>query len=239
MPEAVATSPDLFRRKECGICPVLSVIARYSVSSASWPPARDFFRSKEEAIYQSGLAESAVKALSGITHPVFWLSEQVAPYSDKQELVTRLNANRDHINQYLSSVVHVHKNDLSIIGSVDQLGAGRAELTYLERDKDVIRLSYQTEKQVFLNAAITYNAHWTAMVNDVPVSLVRGNFNGLALRLPPGAGTVEIRYNSWKDDFLFNSRYLSMFAALFIIGIVIKAIPPRKDKDVEDNNIQK
>lgn len=240
MPEAVATSPDLFRRKECTVFAQCYLSSRDTVSLQPVGHLQGtFFRSKEEAIYQSGLAESAVKALSGITHPVFWLSEQVAPYSDKQELVTRLNANRDHINQYLSSVVHVHKNDLSIIGSVDQLGAGRAELTYLERDKDVIRLSYQTEKQVFLNAAITYNAHWTAMVNDVPVSLVRGNFNGLALRLPPGAGTVEIRYNSWKDDFLFNSRYLSMFAALFIIGIVIKAIPPRKDKDVEDNNIQK
>lgn len=240
LPAAIATSPDLFRRKECTVFAQCYLSLRDTVSLQPIGHLEGtFFRSKEEAIYQSGLAESAVKALSGITHPVFWLSEQVAPYSDKHELVMRLNENKDHISQYLSSMVHVYKNDLGLISSTDALDSGKAELTYLERGKDVMRLQYRAEKQVFLNAALTYNAHWTAAVNGVPVPLVRGNFNGLALRLPSGAGTVEIRYSSWKDDFLFNSRYLSMIAALLIIGIVIKTIPPRKAKDVEDNNTKK
>jgi len=241
LPETVASSPNLFRRKECTVFAQCYLSLRDTVSLQPVGHLEGtFFRSKEEALYQSGLTEPAVKALSGITHPVFWLSEEVAPYNDKQELVSIFNENEDQISQYLSKVVHVNNNDMKLIGNEDKSQAGRAELTHLERNKDVIRLAYSAKKTVFLNAAVTYDKYWVATVNALPVPLVRGNFNGLALRLPPGAGTVELRYDSWKNSFFFSSRYLFLIVALFIVGIITNAVRSHGNTNGTKNyNIQK
>ena len=213
-----AHDPATFMREECTIFAECYTSVRDTASTR-----RDldgtFWRGKDEPVYQTDLDTSVVKALAGITHPVFWLSQSAGNVSDGQALVAEFNRHKADIDQYLDQVVYVSPGDLKVLGSngsgpASDSAAG-SRLLRLDEGRDSFTLTYTADRPVILNAAVNFEPAWQARVNGVSVPVVKGNFNGLALSLPAGSGTVSLEYHSPQSDFFFYSRYV-----LTIVGVI-------------------
>ena len=206
-----AHDPNRFRRKECrsfGEC----YVSLRDTASLRRGPDGTFLRNHLEPVLQDDLALPVTRALSGLTHPVFWLSRMPVGYGSSAELVARLNGHQADIGEHLRRVVYLPGLDLGRMGVAAPSSRGSAELTFVERGPDTIRLGYRADVPVILNAAITFDPHWRARVNGSPAAVWHGNLNGLAVALPPGPGSVELRYRSGVADAFFYSRYLCLIA---------------------------
>ena len=222
----IASDPSRFHRKPCTSFAQCYASQRDTASivrfGGEWGGA--FWRSKDDAIFQAAVSPAVVAALSGVSHPVFWLSRRVVTYQHRSELVTRFNQHSDRISEYLREAVSVLGRDVEAL-KLEADEVRHSSLTSLERDRDRVRLTYDTDGATILNAAITFDPHWIARVNGQPAAVVRGNFNGLAIWLPAGTGTVELVYDSWSSRALFASRYVALLLAVIIVGgVTWKAI---------------
>ncbi len=159
-----------------------------------------------------------------MTHPVFWLSRVVEPYRDRAELIERLNANRGRIGVYLDAAASISEADAERLGPQVAAPAQHVGLRRLVSRRDVVRLDYEADGSSILNAALTYDPHWAASVNGRQAKVVRGNFNGLAIALPPGTGIVELTYRSWTSLAFLLSRLVLLSAALFLVVVLTRTV---------------
>jgi len=218
VPPDVAADPERFRRKECHVF-AQCYLSRRDTVSLRRDEDGTFLRNRKEAVFQDGLEPDVLRALAGITRPIFWLSRRAVPYGSREELTERLNAHAADIDRHLRDTVYIPRRDFAGLGSYAG-GPAAARLDWLERRADRIRLRYAAEVPVFLNAAVTYDRHWLARVNGRRVEVRRGNFNGLAVALPPGSGMVELAYRSRSFDLFFLTRYAFLLAG----GLVAVAL---------------
>ena len=186
-------------------------LSRRDTASLKLDREGTFLRSRHEAVFQSGLAPEVVAALSAVDHPIFWTSRRAEPYANAAELTRMLDDHAADIARHLREVVYVRPQDLAHIGAAVAQGP-EPVLAQVERGLDWWRLSYRAEGPFYLNAAIAYNAHWQASLGGRPATVVRGNFGGLALAVPAGAGTVELRYVDPASGLFFASRILMALA---------------------------
>ena len=192
LPAAIAGDPNALTRKICtrfGEC----YLSTHDTASLNLDIQGTFLRSKGEAVFQRGLARSVIEALSAIGHPIFWTSRRIEPYADAADLTKRLNDNAARIAEHLGEVTYVRPDDLERLGR-PPAGDGRAMLFGLSRGADWLRLSYRADAPFYLNAAVTRDPHWQVAVNGRMTMSALGNFGGIVLAAPSGAGTVEFRY---------------------------------------------
>ena len=211
VPTEASHDPNRFRRKECrsfGEC----YVSLRDTASLRRDLDGTFLRNQLEPVLQDDLALPVTRALSGLTHPVFWLSRRPVGYASSEELVARLNGHKDDIGRHLRRVVYLSELDLGRIGVPAPSSGGSAELTFLERSPDAVRLGYRSDVPVILNAAITFDPQWQARVNGSPATVWHANLNGLAVALPAGSGSVELSFRSEVADAFFYSRYLCLIA---------------------------
>jgi hypothetical protein len=203
----IADDPNAFERKECTQFGECYLSERDSVSLR-----RDgqgtFLRSASEPAVQDGLAKDAIKALSGITHPVFWLSARVQPYQGIDELLRTLNAHTGDIQRFLASVALVRHFEVPPEGFPAAPDDNDARLTTLSRAKDSVHLTYASSSPSYLNAAINHAPGWTAVVNGQPVKILDTEYGGLLVPLPSGGGDIELTYRPPEMDYFFYSRYV-------------------------------
>jgi hypothetical protein len=214
--------PERLTRKECQVF-AQCYLSRRDTASLRRDEQGTFLRSADDAVFASGLDPAAVRALTGVGHPVFWLSAAAEPYDDRETMIERLNSHAQDIDAHLQEVVHVPRDDYPTMPQGRRNGHG--ELLALERSRDRVRLRYRSHDPVILNAGITWSLGWTATVDGAPVAVTRGNLNGLAVALPADAGEVELRYRSQVSDFFFASRFaellLGLVTAIWIAGAAL------------------
>jgi hypothetical protein len=79
--------PNRFRRKECrsfGQC----YLSLRDTASMSRDLDGTFLRNRLEPVFQDDLALPVTRALSGLTHPVFWLSRKPVGYAAQRSSST-------------------------------------------------------------------------------------------------------------------------------------------------------
>jgi len=139
-----------------------------------------------------------------------------------------LNAHAADIVRHLREVVYLEPQDLERLGHAADQGA-EPVLSQLERGFDWWCLSYRAEGPFYLNAAIAYDPDWHALASGRPAVVVRGNFGGLSLAVPAGAGTVELRYVDPASELFFASRILmglaGFLAAVWLAWSTVAARP--------------
>jgi hypothetical protein len=230
LPRAAASDPNRFYRKACTSFAECYASLKDTASivrfDGEWRGA--FWRSKDDAIFQAGVTPAVVAALVGVSHPVFWLSRDFVPYRDRRELTDRLNEHSARIGEYLLEAVGAKVDDVDAL-TVETATSGRAFLTSLRQDRDRFQLTYETDGPTILNAAVTYDPHWVARANGRRVVVVRGNFNGLAVSLPPGRGMVELAFESWPSRMLFGSRYVVLLLSVAVTGSVMLTVLRRPE----------
>ncbi|MGO8867117.1 MAG: hypothetical protein ACLQME_11505 [Alphaproteobacteria bacterium] len=217
---AIRGDPNAVQRKLCAQFAECYLSRRPSVSLR-----RDlegtFLRSRRGAVFVRHLSLPVAEALLGLTMPVFWTSRHLEEIDSDDSLVERLNAHDTDIALFLREVAYVKKRAFEKLAAGQDAGgewADHVELRKLEWGRDVVRLSYNADKPVLLNASITCTSEWTASVDGKEIPLVCANVDGLLLRLPPGAGTVTLHYRDRWSDFVFDTRYVLLAIALF--GII-------------------
>ncbi|MBV9581553.1 MAG: hypothetical protein JO057_23495 [Chloroflexi bacterium] len=221
--------PATFLRQECTVF-AECYTSMHNTASIQVDLNGTFWRSKDEPIYQPDLNRGVAEALTGITHPVFWLSQSASAISNNGALVSELNGHKADIGPYLETVVHVQPSDLAVLQSAGStsLGTGAppgdAHLLRVDERRDSFTLSYSADHPVYLNAAVNYEPAWQAKINGLSVPVVRGNFNGLALLLPPGSGTVSLEYHSLPSDFFFSSRYVLVAVGLSVAWWLTRSV---------------
>jgi hypothetical protein len=216
----IESDPNAFERKECTAFGECYLSDRDSVSLR-----RDgqgtFLRSSSEPAIQDGLSKDAIRALSGITHPVFWLSARVQPYQGIDELLRTLNANAGGIQRFLASVALVRHFEVPASGFPAAPDDNDARLITLSRAKDSIHLTYASSTPTYLNAAINHAPGWTAAVNGQRVQILDTEYGGLLIPLPPGGGDIQLEYRPPEMDFFFYSRYvLAVLGVAAVVAIV-------------------
>ncbi len=220
-PRAIgATDPNELRRKTCDTFPVCYLSHRDAVS-LHLDDKGTFFRNADEPVYQEGLSQDVLKALDGVSHPVYWLSWSVQPYASDQQLVADLQAHEQDIGDYLDDVTSVPAAEFGQLGVPDRGTDSRdARLVSLARLRDRFRLTYAGSAPAYLNVAVNDDPNWRVTVNGQAVRPVRANFNGMLVPLPPGGGEVEFSYHSVNEDVFFYSRYLFLLAGLATVGLL-------------------
>ena len=219
----VASDPNAYHRDQCNAFGQCYLSQRDSVSLRR-DDQGTFLRSANEAVFQDGLATDVVRALSGITHPVFWVTPTLKPYSSRQDLTNDLNGHTQDIGTYLNQVTSVPAAELTLLPQTSTDLASDARLVSLSRGKDVIHLTYTSTAPAYLNAAIIHDSAWTATINGQSAPVLDSNYGGLLVPLPPGGGDVVLAYRSWSADFFFDSRYvLAILGVGVAIGIAARA----------------
>jgi hypothetical protein len=220
---AVRGDPEAIQRKLCAVFSECYLSRRPSVSLRHDLDGT-FLRPRRSPVFAAGLSRSVVEALTGLTMPVFWVSRHLEPITTDRALAEQLNAHDEDIARHLRDVAYVGKDDFERLTASQNARAGWASevaMRDLEWGRNAVRLSYAADAPVLLNAAITCTPHWKATVNGKDIPVVCANFSGLVLRLPAGAGTVELRYVDGWSDFVFESRYALLMIAL--LGAVLLA----------------
>jgi len=220
---ALRSDPEAIQRKLCAVFSECYLSRRPSVSLR-----RDldgtFLRPRRSPVFAPGLSLPVVEALTGLTMPVFWASRHLEPITTDAALVKQLNAHDEDITRHLRDVAYVGKDDFERLTASQNARDGWANevaMRELEWGRNAVGLSYAADAPALLNAAITCTPHWKATVNGKDIPVVCANFSGLLLRLPAGAGTVELRYVDGWSDFVFESRYALLMIAL--LGAVLLA----------------
>lgn len=225
--QEIKRDPDQFRRKLCTNYEQCYLSRRPS-ASLNLDLDGTFLRSRGEAVFQEGLAQPAVKALSGITHPVFWISDRAVGYQDIDTVTAAMNENADDIGEFLRRQTFVRMSDLGALAgepadtSITRDAPG-ADLLELDQGKDRFSLSYTSDHSFFLNAAVTHNPFWTATLAGERLPLVEGNYGGLLIEVPAGAGQIDIEFYNPGSIFFFWSRI-----AFLLIAAVSMAVLTRK-----------
>lgn len=215
LPPADASNPDALTRKLCTRFEQCYLSLR-DTASLRRDLEGTFLRSRNEAVFQPGLAASVVEALTAIGQPIFWTSRRAEPYSGAAELIAHLNGNASRIGDYLREVVFFQPRDLDRLGTLPP-STEKAELSNLARGVDWLQLSYRAGQAFYLNAAITYDPHWRVTISGRAVNVVRGYFNGLALAVPSGNGVIRFEYVNWASRFFFASRITMIIGGLATI----------------------
>ena len=208
---AESIRPDRFHRKAC------TMFAQCYLSDGPSASLRldlegSFLRSRESVIYQAEIAPSAAMALLGISHPVYWSSEELREYDDFTEVVQTLNDAGEGVHEFLRRVTFVRAGDGARRGRRPE--NSHPELIRLEREADRTRIAYRSSGAFYLNASVTYDKGWRASVGGRPLEIHRGNFDGLVVEVPPGQHVVEFRYFSWSARLFFLTRFLQLAAAV-------------------------
>jgi hypothetical protein len=225
---AVATDPAQFMRKEC---------VRYTQCYLSLRPSASlrtdlegsFLRSRRSVLYQEQVSKSVILALLGISHPVFWPSQELRYFDSPQILAATLNGYGDAIGEHLRAVTYAPKDS-----SLAQIAAPPREaaplLRTLQRGQDWYRIDYQSSTDFYLNMSITYDPGWSVYVNNARIRVERAYFDGMAVRLPAGSQVVELRYEPTSSRVFFFSRCLLLLAAVFSLLLVwrwVRMKPPQ------------
>ncbi len=227
LPADVASDPNAFERKQCAAFAECYLSERDSVSLR-----RDFqgtfLRSANEPVFQDGLSDDATRALSGITHPVFWLSASVQPYWTRPELVSALNAHVADMDRFLASTTFVPAFQVPATGFPPAPSDGDAQLLTLNRGKDSIQLTYASSGPTYLNAAINHAPGWTATINGQPARVFDSEFGGILVPLPAGGGVVELDFRPRALNFFFYSRYLLAVCGVVAVFVIVWGGPLRR-----------
>ena len=200
------------RYAECYLAPGAAVSTTTDLSGT-------FLRSRDEPIFQSGLAPAVVAALSRIDRMPAWASRTAMPISDRGKLTATLNGEAGRIDAYLSDVVHVAPADLPALSAADG-SALVVELIEQRFTRNRLTVDYWADAPFILNAAISYDPRWSASVNGEPARVVRANYGGLAILAPKGAGQVEFYYRDVAGRWLLVSRILLNLAAIATVVLL-------------------
>lgn len=172
-----------------------------------------FLRHGLNPVFQDGISTEVKAALVGITHPVLWASGGLQGVASVAEAARELEANRGDLAALLSRWTYlIGSNTTEDVGSVPAV-----TFSNMTRSANELSFHYRADRSAFANLSITAASDWSATVNGVATPVIRGNFEFIALRIPAGEGTVELRYSSRTSHFFFWSRWL--LAALASGGI--------------------
>jgi hypothetical protein len=131
----------------------------------------------------------------------------------------------DDIADYLRGIVHLAPADYAAVASGESAPARWADsvaMQDLEWRRDAVWLRYHADAPALLNASISCTPHWRAAVDGKVVPIFCANFGNLLLLLPAGGGELEIRYVDRASDFIFESRYLLLLAALVGLARIVR-----------------
>jgi hypothetical protein len=216
LPLALTHDPYALNRKLCVLFAECYLSLR-DTASLLLDREGTFLRNREEAVFQPGLAPPVAEALSAVGHPIFWTSRRAETYGDAAQLTKVLNDHASRIGRELHELVYVRRGDIARLGRVPADGP-EPVLSDLWRGVDWLRLSFRAETPFYLNAAIAYDPHWRASAGDKHLAIVRGNFGGLALVVPAGSGTIELRYVNRWSQLLFASRIIMGLAGIAAVS---------------------
>jgi hypothetical protein len=224
----LANAPNTYERRECvtfGQC----YLSQRDTVSLRRDDQGTFLRNPSEPVFRENLLPVGTRALSGITHPVFWLSDRVEPFQTRPDLINTINAQAD-LNQFLASVVLIPQAELPPGGFPAAPEGSQARLLTLDRSRDQARLTYTSSGPSYLNAAINYKPEWTATVNGQPVPVLDSELGALMVPLPPGGGDIVLSYRSREMDFFFYSRYvLAVIGVAAAFAIIVGKVPVRAE----------
>jgi hypothetical protein len=208
-------------RHECTIF-AECYLAGQDTASLQLDAQSPLWRSINAPVFRKDLNLGVVKGISGITHSVFWFSLRAVPYDDASEMVAALNAGANTIEAELAGKVYVQTRDLGTLGQTLDGVAAAATITGVTRDLDRFRVSYHADGPALLNAAVTFDDAWSAHIDSQPLSVVRGNFDGLLVPVPAGDHLVELTYSSPPQNAFFVARIAMLLAAIVGVYIVAK-----------------
>jgi hypothetical protein len=171
-------------------------------------------------IYQPGIGRAAVTALLGVTHPVYWASRELRGYREPAEVVRALNAADRRVDELLGRVTFVRDEAPSAASEAPEASPPRLER--VARAPDRVRIEYRSGEPFYLNAAVTYDRGWRAVVDGQPVQVRRGNFDGLVSRMPAGHHVAEFQYSSWSSRLFFYSRFVQLAVAVIVIWLTVR-----------------
>jgi len=222
LPIHIAANPNAVARQLCDNFEECYLSRRPSVS-LNLDLDGTFLRSRGEAVFQEGLSIEAVKVLSAVTHPIFWVSEEVLPYADGQTVVSTMNLNSHRISDFLREQTFVPTAQVELVDEGKL--SGSSFLTFVQREQDVFRVHYSSDSEFYLNAAISYDAGWQARVGEEYLPVVRGNFGGLLTRVPAGDGMVVFEYRNMQSTHFFVSRFvMSLVGAAGMLFIFLQGL---------------
>ncbi len=225
-PLSLDSNPDRFHRRACTLFAQCYLSLRPS-ASLRLDLEGSFFRSRDSVIYQSEIAPAVVTALLGISHPVYWASQELREYADVDDLVRALNEAGDRVGELLRRTTFIKAGNLlpRPVGPA----AAPPELVGLEREADRTRVAYRSAGPFYLNAAVTYDPGWRASVDGQPLTIHRANFDGLVVEVPSGQHVVEFRYFSWSVGLFFLTRLLQLAVAVAAtVGMAVHVVGDAK-----------
>jgi hypothetical protein len=224
----VAADPRRFKRTECTLFTQCYLSLRPAASLRT-DLEGSFLRSRNSVLYQEGALPALVRALLGISHPVFWSSRELRYYDDRKGLVAALNARGDGLNSHLREVTYVPGDSVPVRIREAIAHSTDPQLLKLHRAQDEYKIEYRSASSFYLNASLTYDQGWAAYIDGVRVPVRRAYFDSTVVDVPPGTGVVAFRYENVSSRLFFFSRYLLLLAAL-VLGFLIwrRATQPPK-----------
>lgn len=225
--------PAAYRRREAPSFPK-AYLARVETASLRRDLEGTFFRSRSSAVFHEDLDPRVTRALTGIDHPICWVSRECRPVENVPALNRRMNEESARISDHLHEVVYVSDSDWSEVGkdwNRTNLTPGSARLRDLEIRSGYYSVQYQSDRPVFLNLSVNYESHWRARLDGRRVRLLRGNYNGMVVVLPEGSGKVEFEYQSTPGRFYVGSRYLLLASGLAALILLLIGTLRRSEWD--------
>jgi hypothetical protein len=212
----VAADPRRFKRTECTLFTQCYLSLRPAASLRT-DLEGSFLRSRNSVLYQEGALPALVRALLGISHPVFWSSRELRYYDDRKGLVAALNARGDGLNSHLREVTYVPGDSVPVRIREAIAHSTDPQLLKLHRAQDEYKIEYRSTSSFYLNASLTYDQGWAAYIDGVRVPVRRAYFDSTVVDVPPGAHTLELRYESASSRWFFVSRYILLAIGLFVL----------------------
>jgi uncharacterized membrane protein YfhO len=117
----------------------------------------------------------------------------------------------------------------SIVNSPEEINfegteSNKGTIVFKKFVPGLFAIETETGKQEFLVLLQNKYDNWSAFVNGVRTPIIKTNLSFMGIMVPPGKNNVEFVY---KTKTL---KYLSVFSILFIIGGLIIAYLPKKQK---------
>ncbi len=186
-----------------------------------------FLRNRDEPVFHTDLRRPIVEVLTGITHPVFWISRRLHTFSDDDELARILNSHENDTTALLSNITYVAARDIARLPrepSATEFTVAR--ILSGVRGKDSFALDYVADTPVYVNAAVNYDPYWHALVNGKRIPVAKANFGGIVAAVPAGRHTIKFEYKNPYHEYLLLSRYALLAIALVLaIRLCVLLLP--------------
>jgi hypothetical protein len=218
LPADIASDAARLKRKECALYTQCYLSLRPSASLRT-DLEGSFLRSRDSVLYQQGASDATVRALLGVSHPIFWSSLRLREFSDRAMLAQTLGRYERAVGNALREATYVPTPTLGELAA----GGTRSSppsLVALRSEQNGYKVEYDSASDFYLNAAITYDRGWKAFIGDQNIPVARGYFNSIFARVPAGHHTVEFRYERLSSKLFFASRYLMLFAAVAAMALL-------------------